>query len=47
VITNDVSDSYQYIFVITHVICNHPLYTWRPAWDNKTWIKIWQDAWKP
>jgi len=25
VITNDVSDSYQKVYVITHIICNHPL----------------------
>jgi len=24
VITNDVSDSYQQIYVIVHIICNHP-----------------------
>jgi len=25
VITNVVSDSYQYIYVIAHIICNHPV----------------------
>jgi hypothetical protein len=25
VITNDVSDSCQYIYVIPHIICNHPV----------------------
>jgi len=25
VITNDVSDSYQFIYVIAHIIWNHPL----------------------
>jgi len=25
VITNDVSDSYQHIYVIAHIICNHPV----------------------
>jgi len=24
-ITNDVSDSYQYIYVIAHIICNQPV----------------------
>jgi hypothetical protein len=24
-ITNDVSDSYQQIYVIAHIICNHPV----------------------
>jgi len=26
-ITNDASDSYQLIYVIAHIICNHPLYS--------------------
>jgi hypothetical protein len=26
VITNDVRDSYQYIYVIAHIIYNHPIY---------------------
>jgi len=26
VITNDVNDSYQYVYVIAHIICNHPAY---------------------
>jgi hypothetical protein len=25
-VTNDVSDSYQKIYVIAHIICNHPIY---------------------
>jgi len=26
VITNDVSDSYQYIYVIAHIICSQPIH---------------------
>jgi hypothetical protein len=29
VITNDVSDSYQSVYVIAHIICNHPVYEHR------------------
>jgi len=30
VITNDVSESYQYSYVIAHIICNHPVLSfWR------------------
>jgi len=28
VITNDVSDSYQQIYVIAHIICNHFVFGW-------------------
>jgi hypothetical protein len=26
VITNDISDSYQLIYVIAHIFCNHPVH---------------------
>jgi len=38
-ITNDVSDSYQLIYVIAHIICNH-LYTVRKPLFDKSVIKL-------
>jgi hypothetical protein len=44
VITNDVSDSYQYIYVIAHIICNHTLYVLKSVDLGKRWKQklVWE-----
>jgi hypothetical protein len=40
VIINDVSDSYQYIYIIIHIICNYPVSfssVSRPNFRNNTY----------